>query len=112
MLSSIYFQTGSSTLTPQSRMVLDEVGQALLDRGTIRVEIQGHTDSTGSAAVNLRISEQRARSVFTYLVSTFPGLDRTRFVVRGYGEARPIATNATADGRSMNRRVEFVVVTQ
>jgi OOP family OmpA-OmpF porin len=112
VLSSIYFQTGSSTLTPQSRMVLDEVGQALLDRATIRVEIQGHTDSSGSAAVNQRISEQRARSVFTYLVSTFPGLDRGRFTVRGYGEARPIATNATPDGRSMNRRVEFVVVNQ
>ncbi|HSG82587.1 MAG TPA: OmpA family protein [Gemmatimonadota bacterium] len=110
ILSSIFFQTGSSDLMPQSRRVLDEVGQALLDRPEIRVEVQGHTDSTGGADTNLRLSEQRARSVFTYLVSTFPGLDRTRFVVRGLGESRPIATNDTPDGRSMNRRVEFVVI--
>jgi OOP family OmpA-OmpF porin len=112
VLSSIYFQTGSANLAPQSRAVLDEVGQALLDRPDISIEIQGHTDSTGGAAVNQRISDQRARSVFTYLVSTFPGLNRDRFTVRGYGEANPIATNETADGRSMNRRVEFVVLSQ
>jgi outer membrane protein OmpA-like peptidoglycan-associated protein len=112
VLSSIFFQTGSADLMPQSRRVLDEVGQALLDRPEISVEVQGHTDSTGSSATNLRLSEQRARSVFTYLVSTFPGLDRSRFVVRGFGESRPIATNDTPDGRSMNRRVEFVVIGQ
>ncbi|NIR45866.1 MAG: OmpA family protein [Gemmatimonadetes bacterium] len=109
VLSSIYFQTGSAELLPQSRRVLDEVGQALLDRPEIEIEIQGHTDSVGSAAANQRLSEQRARSVFTYLVSVYPGLDRDRFVVRGYGETRPIATNETADGRAQNRRVEFVV---
>ncbi len=112
ILSSIYFQTGSANLAPQSRAVLDEVGQALLDRPEIQIEIQGHTDSTGGAAVNQRVSDQRARSVFTYLVSTFPGLDRNRFTVRGYGEANPIATNETADGPSMNRRVEFVVLSR
>jgi outer membrane beta-barrel protein len=109
VLSSIYFQTGSAELLPQSRRVLDEVGQALLERPDIDIEIQGHTDSVGSSATNLRLSEQRARAVFTYLVSVYPGLDRDRFTVRGYGESRPIATNDSADGRALNRRVEFVV---
>ncbi len=112
VLSSVYFQTNSANLLPQSRRILDEVGAALVDRPELRIEIQGYTDSSGAAGYNLNLSDQRARSVFDHLVATFPALDRTRFTVRGYGEANPIATNDTADGRSLNRRVEFVVLNQ
>ncbi len=109
VLSSIYFRTNSADLLPSSRRVLDEVGQALLDRLDAQVEIQGHTDSSGSAGYNLQLSERRARSVFEYLVGSYPGLDRNRFTIRGYGESRPIATNETPDGKALNRRVEFLV---
>jgi outer membrane protein OmpA-like peptidoglycan-associated protein len=112
VLSSVYFRTNSAELLPDSRRVLDEVGQALLDRPESQIEIQGHTDSSGAAAYNLQLSERRAQAVFEYLVATYPGLDRGRFTVRGYGESRPIASNDTADGRAMNRRVEFVVRNQ
>jgi OOP family OmpA-OmpF porin len=112
VLSSVYFRTNSAELLPSSRRVLDEVGQALLDRLDAQVEIQGHTDSSGSAGYNLQLSERRARAVFEYLTSTYPGLDRGRFTVRGYGESRPIATNDTADGKALNRRVEFLVRSQ
>jgi len=112
VLSSIYFRTNSAELLPASRRVLDEVGQALLDRPDAQVEIQGHTDASGSAGYNLQLSERRARSVFQYLTATYPGLERARFTVRGYGESRPIASNETPDGMAMNRRVEFVVRNQ
>jgi OOP family OmpA-OmpF porin len=109
VLSSIYFRTNSAELLAASRRVLNEVGQALLDRPEAQIEIQGHTDSSGSAGYNLQLSERRARAVFEYLVGTYPGLERRRFTVQGYGESRPIASNDTADGKAMNRRVEFVV---
>jgi outer membrane protein OmpA-like peptidoglycan-associated protein len=109
VLSSIYFRTNSAELLAASRRVLDEVGQALLDRPEAQIEIQGHTDASGSAGYNLQLSERRARSVFEYLTATYPGLERGRFTVRGYGESRPIASNETPDGMAMNRRVEFVV---
>ncbi|MEE9132914.1 MAG: OmpA family protein [Gemmatimonadota bacterium] len=112
VLSSVYFRTNSATLLPASRRILDEVGLALRDRPNLWIEVQGYTDSTGSAAYNLKLSDERARSVYEYLVTTFPGLGRSRFTVKGYGEANPIASNETADGRSLNRRVEFVVVNQ
>jgi OOP family OmpA-OmpF porin len=112
VLSSIYFRTNSAALLPTSRRVLDEVGQALLDRPEAQIEIQGHTDASGSAGYNLQLSEQRALAVFEYLTGTYPGLERGRFTVQGYGESRPIASNDTADGMAMNRRVEFVVRNQ
>jgi OOP family OmpA-OmpF porin len=112
ILSSVYFRTNSAELLPASRRVLSDVGQALLDRPEAQIEIQGHTDSSGAAGYNLQLSERRARAVFDYLVGTYPGLNRGRFTVQGYGESRPIASNDTADGRAMNRRVEFVVRSQ
>ncbi|UCC82131.1 MAG: OmpA family protein [Gemmatimonadota bacterium] len=112
VLSSIYFRTNSADLLPTSRRVLDEVGQALLDRPEAQIEIQGHTDASGAAGYNLQLSERRALAVFQYLTGTYPGLERGRFTVRGYGESRPIASNDTPDGMALNRRVEFVVRNQ
>lgn len=108
-LNSVKFQTNSAVLTPAARVVLDDVGRALLQRPGVRIEVQGHTDSVGDADYNLRLSETRAQAVFNYLVKAFPPLDAGRFLVRGYGETQPVDSNATASGRALNRRVEFVI---
>ena len=75
----------------------------------LRVEVGGHTDSDGAASNNLRLSEARARSVVQFLSRAGVGADRLEAV--GYGEAQPIASNATADGKAKNRRIAFTVLT-
>jgi OOP family OmpA-OmpF porin len=71
----------------------------------VAVEIRGYTDSSGSDALNLRLSQERADAVKTYLVER--GVDASRLVAKGYGEADPIANNDTPEGRTQNRRVEM-----
>jgi len=110
ILHNVYFDFNKSTLRPDSKPALDEVGNALVKHPRLRIEIQGHTDAVGPAAYNQRLSQRRAQAVLDYLMANFPSLDRGAFVVRGYGESQPIATNATAEGRQENRRVEFVVL--
>lgn len=110
-LKGIYFDFGKATLRPESRATLAEAARILTENPTITVEIQGHTDNVGSDASNLTLSDKRAWSVVEYLVQNH-GISRDRLVARGYGEARPIATNDTDEGRSLNRRVEFVITGQ
>ncbi len=102
----IRFRTGSAQLLPQSQVILDDLASLL--RGTdLNVEIEGHTDATGSARVNLRLSQRRAESVLAYLAGQ--GVSANRMTATGVGAARPIATNGTAAGRQTNRRIEFNV---
>jgi OOP family OmpA-OmpF porin len=77
---------------------------------TMKVEIRGHTDSIGSDAFNQTLSEKRAQAVKDYLVSK--GVDPNRLTVKGMGEADPVATNDTPEGRAQNRRVEFKVTSR
>ncbi len=112
VLQNIYFAFNSAELNPDSYGVLDELGNTLVARPEIRMEIQGHTDSVGSAAYNEQLSGRRAQSVLDYLLENFPQLSADRFRVRGVGEASPIATNDTDEGRALNRRVEFLVIGQ
>jgi OOP family OmpA-OmpF porin len=77
------------------------------DNPTIKVEVQGHTDSVGNDRFNLKLSQKRAESVKAYLVKQ--GVSADRMVPKGYGENVPIADNRTKDGRAQNRRVEFVI---
>lgn len=109
ILRNVYFDFNRATLRQQSRLGLDEVAEALIARPNLVIEVQGHTDSIGSATYNQQLSQARAQAVVDYLV-TYPELDRDRFIVRGYGESQPIATNETAEGRQENRRVELVVL--
>jgi OmpA-OmpF porin, OOP family len=104
---TIFFEFNKATIKSVSFALLDEVAQAMKDNPTIKVEIQGHTDSVGNDKNNLRLSQKRAESVKAYLAKQ--GVDAGRMVPRGYGENVPIADNRTADGRSQNRRVEFVI---
>jgi outer membrane protein OmpA-like peptidoglycan-associated protein len=75
------------------------------DYPTLFVEISGHTDTDGKDDYNLKLSENRAKSVVDYLISK--GVDPKRLSYKGYGETRPIAPNNTAEGKSKNRRIEF-----
>ncbi len=104
----VYFATNKSTILRKSYPLLNEVAQVLLDRPSIRVRIEGHTDSRGSARYNLKLSQARADSVKRYLVRQ--GVDPSRMEAVGYGEERPIEDNATREGRAANRRVEFHII--
>jgi len=105
ILRGVNFETGKSVLTAGSYSVLDQVAASLRANPDIRIEIAGYTDATGSAAVNLKLSQGRAAAVRTYLARK--GVAPTRTIARGYGPRNPIATNSTQAGRAQNRRVEL-----
>lgn len=107
VLQGVTFEFDQARLTPNAKVILDGVADALSARPDIKVEIGGHTDSKGSDAYNLKLSERRAASVKDYLTSR--GVASDRMSSRGYGEAVPVADNATDEGRELNRRVELKV---
>jgi len=109
-LQNIYFETGKATLKPESHQVLHDVAAILVKWPSLKIEIAGHADSRGDDEFNLELSRARAHAVLDYLIDTFPELKFEQFFVQGYGETQPIASNDTAEGRRMNRRVEFRVL--
>lgn len=109
-LQNVNFATGKATLLPESFSILDEVADILGRWPDLRIEIAGHTDSRGTDARNLALSQARADAVRSYLVNKFPELRPDQFTTKGYGETQPIATNTTELGRARNRRVEFRVL--
>lgn len=108
MPGNVTFATDSSDLSPAFFNVLNSVGKVLDEFDQTVVEVAGHTDSTGSDAYNQALSERRANSVATYLTSQ--GVMQQRLITIGMGESRPVADNATAEGRQQNRRVEITMV--
>jgi OmpA-OmpF porin, OOP family len=108
VLEGVNFQTNSAELTGDSTPILDNVAKGLREHPRLTVEVQGHTDSTGSAIYNLALSERRAESVRAYLVSQ--GVSASQLSAKGYGLTRPIASNKTAAGRAANRRVVIHVI--
>lgn len=100
----VEFEIDSAKLTAQGREVLNEVG-GILKRHPGKVEISGHTDSTGTPEHNFDLSRQRAESAAAYLIAN--GIERDRCITVGFGQTRPISSNATEDGRQANRRTEF-----
>jgi OOP family OmpA-OmpF porin len=105
VLHGVTFASGSARLSREAEESLRETAMALIQDPDTRVEVAGHTDSTGSRRANIRLSRDRARSVRTYLVSA--GVPADRLTTAGYGPDDPIASNGTADGRAANRRVEL-----
>ena len=103
--SDISFDTGSATIRPQLRSVLDPFATSLQGDPAAQITIVGHTDSTGSDAVNNPLSVERAQSVRDYLAAR--GVSPTRVETAGHGEREPIADNSTEAGRAKNRRVEI-----
>jgi len=108
VLNNILFQTGKSILTTGSYTELDRLVGILNDNPLMKIEISGHTDNTGSLQLNLKLSEDRAKSVVEYLVQK--GIDRARLEYKGFGPQQPIADNTTSEGRTINRRVEFKIL--
>ncbi|MGE0371134.1 MAG: OmpA family protein [Gammaproteobacteria bacterium] len=107
-LPGVNFETGSARLLPESTAILDEAAATLRKHPEIRAEVAGHTDSSGSRAFNVKLSQQRAESVMNYLVGQ--GVAAGNLTAQGYGPDRPEADNATAAGRAANRRVELKIV--
>ncbi|MEH3107985.1 MAG: OmpA family protein [Sphingomonas fennica] len=106
--SGITFDTNSYAIQPGFRPTLDQVATTLKDYPQTYIDVYGHTDSTGSDAINLPLSRNRAQAVADYL--GVQGVQRARIGTQGFGSSQPVATNDTADGRAQNRRVEIKIV--
>ncbi|MGC4086987.1 MAG: OmpA family protein [Polyangiaceae bacterium] len=105
LLQPIEFEVGKAVIKPASYPILDEVLTLMKARGELRIGVYGHTDNRGSAALNTRLSTERAAACVKYLVEK--GITSGRLESQGFGPAKPLADNATADGRARNRRVQF-----
>lgn len=106
-LQGIQFETGKDVIKKTSFTILDQIAKSLIANPTYLIEVQGHTDNVGKVEMNQQLSEKRAYSVRNYLISK--GVDEKRITAKGYGDARPVASNKTTQGKAKNRRVEFVV---
>ena len=105
-IKNLEFDLGKATIRSTSHASLNRVASLLIEKN-FSLKLAGHTDNTGSLQTNLRLSKERAESVKAYLVSK--GANASRIEAVGYGPNQPIATNATAEGRQQNRRVEFTL---
>ena len=110
VLKNIFFETNKFQLDPKSQAELDKIIQLLTDNPTLKIEISGHTDNVGKPSDNLSLSNNRAKSVVTYLIGK--GIASQRLVAKGYGETKPVAGNTTEEGRAKNRRTELKVISQ
>ena len=110
VMPSVTFATNSATIQPRFQTALNDVARVLREDGTsakLALVIHGHTDNTGTDAINNPLSQNRASSVLGYLSSQ--GISSSRMTARGYGSTSPIADNGSAAGREQNRRVEITV---
>ncbi len=107
--SGVYFDTAKYNLNTDSRANLDKLAAILVEYPDTNVLVVGHTDSVGSNASNMLLSERRAMSVTSYFTAT-KGLGTSRFTTNWYGEQTPVADNSTAEGRAKNRRVNIAIV--
>ena len=110
VLDHIFFETGKAILRPESEDALNQVLRFLQNNPSIRLEISGHTDNTGSLRINQKLSRDRASAVVNYLVGK--GIPQEKLESRGYADTQPVANNSTSEGRTQNRRVEFKVLSK
>lgn len=108
ILKNIFYKTDSFALMKESKVELDKVIKFLRDYPDIKIEISGHTDNTGTAEYNQALSENRAKSVVDYLISS--SVLKERIVYKGYGFSEPVASNDTDEGRAQNRRTELKII--
>ena len=106
-MADVLFDTGKFELRPIAREKLARLGGIVLAHPGLNLDIEGHTDSTGSDELNQKLSDQRANSVRKYLIEQ--GLPETSLIAVGFGKSMPVADNSTAAGRQQNRRVEIIV---
>lgn len=103
---SIHFDTGKATIKPESEKIVGEIAALLRDNSDLKVSIEGHTDNTGTPAGNKTLSGERAKAVLAAV--TAQGVEAARMSSVGWGQDKPVADNATEEGRAKNRRVEIV----
>lgn len=102
----ITFDVGKATLKPESDKEIARIVALMIDNPNLCYEVQGHTDNTGSAASNMKLSQKRAQAVVDRMVKL--GVPKDRLTAVGKGQEEPIADNDTEEGRAQNRRVVFV----
>jgi len=108
ILDDCNFETGKANLMESSYAVLDELVAYLNRKDDEKIELGGHTDNVGTAASNMKLSQDRANTVRAYLLTK--GIDPARVTAKGYGMSKPIASNATAAGKAQNRRTEVKIL--
>ena len=108
VLDDVNFETGKADLKIESFPVLDELVALLMRKDDERIEIGGHTDNVGKPAANILLSMERAKSVMAYIITK--GIDASRLTAKGYGSLVPVVSNATAQGKAMNRRTEVKIL--
>ena len=107
-LKNVFFQTGKYTLLDVSIVELDKVVEMMQKHPNMRIELGGHTDNVGRPEANQKLSEQRAKAVYDYLVKK--GISADRLTYKGYGQTEPVADNTTPEGRRQNRRTVFTIL--
>jgi len=107
-LNNVFFDFDKWDLRPESFVELDRVVKLLQENPAIEVEMSAHTDSWGKDEYNMKLSDNRARSVMDYIISK--GIDARRITSHGYGETQPVAPNTSDENRQLNRRCEFTIL--
>ncbi len=110
VLKNVYFNTDKFDLLNDSKAELNKLAELLRANPSMKIELGGHTDNVGNKTYNQKLSENRAKAVFDYLVSQ--GISASRLSYKGYGDTQPIADNSTEEGRALNRRTEFKVTSK
>ncbi len=110
VLRGVNFDFDKSAIRADARPILDEAVATLRNEPDIRISVEGHTDAIGTDAYNQKLSERRARAVADHLARG--GISASRMTTEGFGESKPVASNASADGRAQNRRVELRILGQ
>jgi len=109
-LKNVFFETGSANLEDDSKYELDQLASLLSSNGGIKVELSGHTDSTGDSDANMTLSQARAASVREYIVGK--GVSAVQITAKGYGDTQPVDSNETDEGRQNNRRSELKIISK
>lgn len=110
VLRNVFFDVGRSTLRPESFIELDRLVNLMKDISSMKIEVSGHTDNRGTAEMNRKLSEDRAKAVANYLISK--GIKADRIVYKGYGFDQPMAPNDNETNRQLNRRTEFKIISK
>lgn len=106
----IHFTPNSDEIMPGSFFVLDALGETMTSFGNTYLRVEGNTDATGKASLNMALSERRALAVKNYVLTNFPNIEASRFQTIGRGSTNPVADNTTETGRQLNRRTDIKVV--
>jgi OOP family OmpA-OmpF porin len=109
-LENVFFDTGKTTLRPESNKGLNELAEFMKRKKKMQIEIAGHSDNVGDQAANEKLSQGRSESVRAFLIKK--GIAPERVTAKGYGDSQPVADNATPEGRQKNRRTEVRVVSE